>query len=80
MLGRVALVLVRHAEAEDRAAGTPDPERALVAAGRRSARATGRGLAALKIAPGCVVTSPYPRAYETAELIAHELGAPLAED
>jgi phosphohistidine phosphatase len=26
------------------------------------------------------VTSPYPRAHETAEIIAHELGAPLADD
>jgi phosphohistidine phosphatase len=76
----VALILVRHAEAEDRALGKPDPERTLVAAGRRAARATGRALAALKVDPQCVVTSPYPRARETAELIAHELGAPLADD
>ena len=30
--------------------------------------------------PECVVTSPYPRAHETAEIIAEELGAPLADD
>lgn len=76
----MAIILVRHAEAEDRALGKPDPERTLVAAGRRAARATGRALAALKVAPQCVVTSPYPRAYETAEIIAHELRAPLADD
>jgi phosphohistidine phosphatase len=76
----VAIILVRHAEAEDRALGTPDPERTLVAAGRRASRATGRALAALRVAPQCVVTSPYPRAHETAEIIAHELGAPLADD
>jgi phosphohistidine phosphatase len=76
----VAIILVRHAEAEDRALGTPDPERTLVAAGRRAARATGRALAALKVDPECVVTSPYPRARETAEIIAKELGAPLADD
>jgi phosphohistidine phosphatase len=76
----VALILVRHAEAEDRALGTPDPERRLVAAGRRAARATGRALAALRVDPECVVSSPYPRAYETAEIIAEELGAPLAGD
>src|SRR3954452_21588911 len=78
--GPVAIILVRHAEAEDRALGTPDPERTLVAAGRRAARATGRALAALKVDPECVVTSPYPRARETAEIIAEELGAPLADD
>ena len=78
--GPVAIILVRHAEAEDRALGTPDPERTLVAAGRRAARATGKALAALKVEPQCVVTSPYPRAHETAEIIAHELGAPLADD
>lgn len=76
----MAIILVRHAEAEDRALGTPDPERLLVAAGRRAARATGRALAALKVAPQTVVTSPYPRAHETAEIIARELGAPLADD
>jgi phosphohistidine phosphatase len=76
----VAIILVRHAEAEDRALGTPDPERKLVAAGRRAARATGRALAALKVEPQVIVTSPYPRARETAEIIAHELGAPVADD
>jgi phosphohistidine phosphatase len=76
----VAIILVRHAEAEDRALGKPDPERTLVAAGRRAARATGRALAALKVEPECVVTSPYPRARETAEIIAKELGAPVADD
>jgi phosphohistidine phosphatase len=77
----VAIILVRHAEAEDRALGTPDPERRLVPAGRRAARATGRALAALKVAPQRVVTSPYPRAYETAELVANELGGvDLVED
>ena len=80
MLGHVAIILVRHAEAEDRALGTPDPERTLVDAGRRAARATGKALAALKVEPRYVVTSPYPRAHETAEIIAHELGAPLADD
>ena len=70
----VAIILVRHAEAEDRALGTPDPERTLVAAGRRAARATGRALAALKVEPQCVVTSPYPRARETAEIIARGAG------
>jgi phosphohistidine phosphatase len=76
----VAIILVRHAEAEDRALGTPDPERRLVAAGRRAARATGRALAALKVDPECVVSSPYPRAYETAEILAEELGSPLVGD
>jgi phosphohistidine phosphatase len=76
----VAIILVRHAEAEDRALGTPDPERRLVPAGRRAARVTGKALHALKVAPGRIVTSPYPRAYETAELVANALSAPLAED
>src|SRR3954462_13506973 len=76
----VAIILVRHAEAEDRALGTPDPERTLVAAGRKAARATGKAVAALKVEPGVIVTSPYPRAHETAEIIAHELGAQLADD
>jgi phosphohistidine phosphatase len=76
----VALILVRHAEAEDRALGTPDPERRLVPAGRRASRTAGKALHALKVAPQCVVTSPYPRAYETAELVAAALSVPLVED
>ena len=51
-----------------------------MAAGRRAARSTGRALAALKVAPGCIVTSPYPRARETAEIVAAELGAPVVDD
>ena len=78
--GPVAIILVRHAEAEDRALGTPDPERTLVAAGRRAAKATGKALAALRVEPRVIVTSPYPRAHETAEIIAHELGAPPLVD
>jgi phosphohistidine phosphatase len=76
----VAIILVRHAEAEDRALGTPDPERTLVGAGRKAAKATGKALAALGVESQVVVTSPYPRAHETAEIIAHELGAPLVDD
>ena len=48
--------------------------------GGARARSTGRALAALKVEPQCVVTSPYPRAHETAEIIAEELGAPVADD
>ena len=76
----MAIILVRHAEAEDRALGTPDPERHLVPAGRRAARATGKALLALKVDAARIVTSPYPRAYETAELLANALAIPLAED
>ena len=76
----MALILVRHAEAEDRALGKPDPERRLVPAGRRAARTAGKALRALKVKPACVVTSPYPRAYETGEVVAAELSIPLVED
>jgi phosphohistidine phosphatase len=80
MLRCVAIILVRHAEAEDRALGTPDPERTLVAAGRRAAKTTGKALARLRVEPGAIVTSPYPRAHETAEIIARELGGPALID
>ena len=50
-----------------------------MAAGR-APRARPARRSALKVEPGVVVTSPYPRAHETAEIIAHELGAPLADD
>ncbi len=51
-----------------------------MAAGGRAARSTGRALAALRVAPECIVTSPYPRARETSEIIAAVLGAPVTDD
>lgn len=68
--------LMRHGPAFDRAdpACPPDPDRPLTDRGRaRTARAV-RGLGALDVAPDVILTSPYVRAHETAELVADGLG------
>jgi phosphohistidine phosphatase len=57
------LVLVRHAEA---ASGEPDELRSLTEEGRAQARALGERLRADGIVPDVVLTSPLPRARETA--------------
>ncbi len=62
------LVLVRHGEAEARAA--TDAARALTAHGRQQAAATGRWLAAALAGPVQLLVSPYRRAQETAAEIA----------
>jgi phosphohistidine phosphatase len=62
--------LVRHADA---APGEPDELRRLTPEGRDQARGVGRRLAAQRIRPDAVLTSPLLRARETGEAIAGEL-------
>jgi phosphohistidine phosphatase len=70
-------LLVRHAEAERSA--TRDAERRLTAEGRTRFEAHARALApSLRLAR--IVTSPYARARETAEILAAATGAPVDED
>lgn len=66
------LFLVRHARAVNQAAN--DWERALIAEGRKEARAVGAALAKLHVAWDAVAVSPLVRAVETATLIAVEVG------
>src|SRR6059036_2543094 len=66
--------LMRHAAAEDRAASGRDEDRELTAEGLARAEAVARGLAALKPSIDVVLTSPLPRARETAEAAARALG------
>lgn len=70
--------LVRHAEAE-KGAGVRDAERGLTPPGRAAFEALARALApSLRLAR--VVTSPYRRARETAEILAAVTGAPVEVD
>ena len=65
------LCIMRHGIAEDRAAhGGNDAGRALTPEGRERMRLIARGLAAAGFAPDWVVSSPYVRAAETAEIVA----------
>lgn len=65
------VVLIRHAAAVPR--GTPgvlDDERPLTSSGKVKFRAAARGLARIMPRPDVLLTSPLPRAQETAEIAA----------
>jgi phosphohistidine phosphatase len=66
--------MLRHAEAEVRAASGRDEDRGLTAAGRAQAKAVARGIAACAPSITVVLTSPYLRARQTAGPVAEALG------
>jgi phosphohistidine phosphatase len=67
----VRVYLVRHAEA---APGDPDELRALTPEGRRAAREVGERLAAERVRPDALISSPLLRARETADEIGRAVG------
>ncbi len=69
--------LIRHGKAEK--GSGPDAERRLTHAGRDQVRQLFRALGP-QLSPAQVRTSPLVRARETAEILAAETGAALAED
>src|SRR6202453_5147258 len=73
------LYLVRHGIAVDPSdpKSPPEPERPLTAKGVQNARAAALGLHELGVKPDVLITSPYVRAAETAEIFAEALGFPL---
>lgn len=76
-------LIIRHAIAEERESfahtGRPDGERPLTGAGRRRMEAGARGLARVVPEVARVLTSPWTRARETAEIVAGAYDeAPLA--
>jgi phosphohistidine phosphatase len=72
------LLLVRHALAEDRktfaATGQPDSERPLTDKGIRRMKKAARGLRSLVPSISLLVSSPFCRAVETAQIIADVYG------
>lgn len=62
------IYLLRHGIAEDAPAGMPDAERALTAEGKRKLRGVLRRALEAGVAPPLILTSPYQRALETAEM------------
>ena len=69
------LLIVRHAIAVERGTpGVPDDERPLTPEGRKRFRAAARGLAGILPRPDVVLSSPLPRAKETAEIAARAWG------
>ena len=68
------IYLLRHGIAEDAAPGKPDAERALTAAGRQKLRRVLTRARAAKVEPDVILSSPYRRALETAEVAVEALG------
>ena len=74
MPGPYELYLIRHAIAEDRGEAWPDDsKRPLTADGAARMKKTARGLARLEVAIDLLLTSPYVRARQTAEIVAAAL-------
>jgi phosphohistidine phosphatase len=67
------LYLVRHAEAIERSATTPDASRYLTTKGRLSFREIARRARKVGAAPDVIFTSPLLRAVQTAEILAERL-------
>jgi phosphohistidine phosphatase len=75
------LYIVRHGIAVDKTdpKAPPDPERPLTAKGVQKTRAAALGLKELGLKPDVLITSPYVRAAQTAEIFAEALGFPTAK-
>jgi len=69
----VKLYLVRHAEAIERSATTPDGSRYLTTKGRVSFRKIARRVRKAGAIPDVIFTSPLLRAVQTAEILAERL-------
>jgi len=67
------LYLLRHGIAEDHAASGRDPDRALTEEGRNKLRRVMKRAASAGVSPSLIISSPYKRALETAEIAAEEL-------
>lgn len=67
------IILIRHGIAHDPEPNQDDSERALTADGEQRTAEVARGLAAIDVAPDVILTSPYVRARQTAEILARGL-------
>jgi phosphohistidine phosphatase len=67
------IYILRHGVAEDGQPGQPDAERALTPDGRKKLRNILRTASAADVAPSLILTSPYKRALQTAQLAAEIL-------
>jgi phosphohistidine phosphatase len=66
--------LLRHGIAEEGNPGTPDSDRALTAEGERKLREILHAAKAAGVDPSLVLSSPYKRARQTADVAVAELG------
>ena len=68
------IYILRHGIAEEAKAGTPDAERALTDAGREKLRAVLERAHEAGVKPSLILTSPYRRALQTAQMAGQVLG------
>ncbi|MEO8299382.1 MAG: histidine phosphatase family protein [Burkholderiales bacterium] len=69
----ISLFILRHATAQDHAAGLPDDDRALVAKGEKQSRDVARFCAQHGLLPERLLSSPVRRAWQTATLLHEQL-------
>lgn len=68
------LYFLRHADAEDPKPGQPDAERKLTAKGVKATKAEAAGMKKLGLKVDVILTSPFVRARQTADIVAEALG------
>jgi phosphohistidine phosphatase len=71
------LCFLRHGEADWPNWNKPDDERPLTERGRKEMKQVAKFLERLKFTPDAILTSPLPRASQTAEIVAKRLGIEL---
>jgi len=74
------LYFLRHGEADWPGWTKPDDERPLTDFGKREVRQVAKFLNRLKVKPDVIVSSPLPRALQTAEVAAEQLKTKLRQD
>src|SRR5438046_4591954 len=74
------LYFLRHGEADWPGWTKPDYERPLTDFGKKEVRQLAKFLDRLKVRPDLIVTSPLPRASQTAEIAAEQLKTKLRQD
>jgi phosphohistidine phosphatase len=74
------LYFLRHGEADWPDWNRPDDERPLTDFGKKEVRQVAKFLDRLKVKPDLIVTSPLPRASQTAKIAAEQLKVKLRED
>jgi len=74
------LFFLRHANADWPEWNKPDDERPLTKRGKKESRQAAKFLEGMKVSIDLIVTSPLPRAAQTAKIVARRLKTKLRED
>ncbi|HLG35676.1 MAG TPA: histidine phosphatase family protein [Bacteroidia bacterium] len=70
------LLLARHGTAEERREGENDFDRTLTEAGKKESAIAGKKLLSMNLIPEIIISSPAPRAFETAKIISGKIKYP----